>query len=72
MHYKLKCFESRGETLCDSSPIPPSEGNRVNTIYCIHRIPSPPRAVCVNLLVPPAGSRSLGCNQEPAAAAPAS
>lgn len=53
MHYKLKCFESRGETLCDSSPVPPSERNPVNTIYCILHIPSPPCAVCVNVLVSP-------------------
>lgn len=68
MHYKLKCFESRGEMLCDSSPVPPSERNPVNTIYCILHIPSPPCAVCVNVLIP----SPAPCNRELNAAAPIS
>lgn len=52
MHYKLKCFESRGETLCDSSPVLPSESNPANTIYCILHIASPPCAMSVKVLVP--------------------
>lgn len=68
MHYKLKCFESRGEMLCDSSPVPPSERNPVNTIYFILHIPSPPCAVCVNVLIP----SPAPCNRELNAAAPIS
>lgn len=60
MHYKLKCSGSRGETFCDSSPVPPSKRSSLNTKYCILHTPSPPCAVCANVLLFPTQPQQPG------------